>query len=192
VIKDIEETQRAYIHEYEVTGLYVIMGNAWIESNGHEEGREESINLVEMIKSMQQDVSSYKVDNERLMKAQEKQNEFNIKLFHSLEMIEKKVDKVTHSSKSKGHNYDTKKKESRSDGRHHHHHSPRHLFTRAENNPGLFPIRKHKRRYGVDKLQGVVRKIKPPTFDGEHKNDDDLEAWLLGIRKYFQLHNYTS
>jgi hypothetical protein len=37
-----------------------------------------------------------------------------------------------------------------------------------------------------------MNKIKPPTFDGEHKKDEDAETWLLGMRKYFQLHNYSS
>jgi hypothetical protein len=41
-------------------------------------------------------------------------------------------------------------------------------------------------------LQGEFKKIKPPTFDGEHKKDEYVEAWLLGMRKYFQLHNYSS
>jgi hypothetical protein len=44
----------------------------------------------------------------------------------------------------------------------------------------------------VDELQGEMNKIKPPTFDGEHKKDEDVETWLLGMRKYFQLHNYSS
>ena len=37
-----------------------------------------------------------------------------------------------------------------------------------------------------------MNKIKHPTFDGEHKKDEDVETWLLGMRKYFQLHNYYS
>jgi hypothetical protein len=28
-----------------------------------------------------------------------------------------------------------------------------------------------------------MNKIKPPTFDGEHKKDEDAETWLLGMRK---------
>jgi hypothetical protein len=44
----------------------------------------------------------------------------------------------------------------------------------------------------VDELRGEMNKIKPPTFDGEHKKDEDAETWLLGMRKYFQLHNYSS
>jgi hypothetical protein len=37
-----------------------------------------------------------------------------------------------------------------------------------------------------------MNKIKPPTFDGEHKKDEDAETWFLGMRNYFQLHNYPS
>jgi hypothetical protein len=37
-----------------------------------------------------------------------------------------------------------------------------------------------------------MNKIKPPMFDGEHQNEEDVETWLLGMRKYFQLHNYSS
>ena len=37
-----------------------------------------------------------------------------------------------------------------------------------------------------------MNKIKPLTFDDEHKKDEDAETWLLGMRKYFQLHNYSS
>jgi hypothetical protein len=37
-----------------------------------------------------------------------------------------------------------------------------------------------------------MRNIKPPTFDGEHGKYEDEEAWLLGMRKYFQLHNCSS
>jgi hypothetical protein len=30
-----------------------------------------------------------------------------------------------------------------------------------------------------------MNKIEPPTFDGEHKKDEDAETWFLGLRKYF-------
>jgi hypothetical protein len=38
-------------------------------SNGHGEGKDEDINLVETIRKLQIDVQSHKADNERLMKA---------------------------------------------------------------------------------------------------------------------------
>jgi hypothetical protein len=62
---------------------------------------------------------------------------------------------------------------------------------RIGNNSSPSPVRRYKSS-GVDELRGEMNKIKPPTFDGEHKNDEDVETWLLGMRKYFQLHNYSS
>jgi hypothetical protein len=44
----------------------------------------------------------------------------------------------------------------------------------------------------VDELRGEMNKIKPPTFYGKHKKEEYAEKWLLGMRKYFQLHNYSS
>jgi len=44
----------------------------------------------------------------------------------------------------------------------------------------------------VDELQGEMNKVKPPTFDGEENKDEDVETWLLGMQKYFQLNNYSS
>ena len=41
-------------------------------------------------------------------------------------------------------------------------------------------------------LQGELRKLKPPSFDGEREREDDAEAWMLGLMRYFQLHNYSS
>jgi hypothetical protein len=45
---------------------------------------------------------------------------------------------------------------------------------------------------GLDELKGEMNKIKPPMFDGENKKEEYVEAWLLGMRKYFQLQNYSS
>jgi hypothetical protein len=81
-------SQINYSHEDEIRGLYVNMGNVGTESNGHGEGKEESINLLETTKSLQMDVMSYKYDNERLMKAKEKQYGINIKLLQILDRIE--------------------------------------------------------------------------------------------------------
>jgi hypothetical protein len=180
----MEYAQRTYIHGDEVKGLYVNMGSVRIESNGHGEGKEEIMNLVETIKNIQRDVLSYNVDNEKLMRAQEHQNGIKIRLLQSLDKIEKKVDKEIETSKSMSHGYHAKRGEFRSVGIHHHH-SPRHSDKREKNSPSLSSIRKHKRISRVDELQGEFKKIKPSTFDGEHKKDEDEKAWLLGMRKYF-------
>ena len=39
-------------------------------------------------------------------------------------------------------------------------------------------------------LQGEFRKIKPPSYDGE--KEEDAEAWLLNMIKYFQVYEYES
>jgi hypothetical protein len=44
----------------------------------------------------------------------------------------------------------------------------------------------------VDELEAEMNKIKPPTFDGEHNKEEDAKTWFLGMRKYFQLQNYSS
>ena len=52
-------------------------------------------------------------------------------------------------------------------------------------------MRYKKRRHARDELVGELRRIKPPTFDGEVKQGEYVEAWLLGLKKFFQLHQYT-
>jgi hypothetical protein len=61
----------------------------------------------------------------------------------------------------------------------------------GHNSSSPSPTKKHT-RYEVDEMKGEMNKIKPPTFDREKKKDEDVEAWLLGMRKYFQLRNYSS
>jgi hypothetical protein len=118
------------------------------------------------------------------MKAGSNKGEFNVKLMQSLERIENKLDKESGSRKSGS------PRRTRSISRHHQH-SLRHSNKRAHNSSSPSPVRKHKRS-GEDELRGEMNKIKPPTFDGEHKKDEYAETWLLGMRKYFQLHNYSS
>jgi hypothetical protein len=72
-----------------------------------------------------------------------------------------------------------------------HHYSPTHSVRKpyaseeSQSSPEVSPFRHQRRRYEKNHLQGELRKIKPPTFDGENKMGEDVEAWLLGIRKYF-------
>ena len=60
-----------------------------------------------------------------------------------------------------------------------------------ESSPERSPMRYKKRRFTQDELVGELRRIKPPNFDGEAKQGEDVEAWLLVLRKLFQLHQYT-
>jgi hypothetical protein len=108
-----------------------------------------------------------------------------------LDIIENKMDKEIDTSRLRSHrSHDEKRREARSVYKNHHH-SPRNSIRKVRSSSSPSPINKHKRRTRVYKLQGEMNKIKPPTFDGEHKKDEDLETWLVGMRNYFQLHNYS-
>ena len=48
---------------------------------------------------------------------------------------------------------------------------------------------KRKRHY-KNNSHGDFKKAKPPTFDGEVKSSQEDEAWLLRMRKYFQVRDY--
>jgi hypothetical protein len=50
----------------------------------------------------------------------------------------------------------------------HHHHSPRNSTKTTPISSIPSPVKKH-RRSRVDELHGEMKKIKPPTFDGEQK-----------------------
>ena len=47
--------------------------------------------------------------------------------------------------------------------------------------------------WGSDRgyLPYEFKKENPPTFDGEIKRSQDAEAWLLGMNKFFKLHDYS-
>ena len=45
---------------------------------------------------------------------------------------------------------------------------------------------KRKRRY-QNHSHDEFKKARPPTFNGEAKTGQEAEAWLLGMKKYFQV-----
>jgi hypothetical protein len=77
----------------------------------------------------------------------------------------------------------------------HRHHSPPYsvrkfyAYEDSISSLELSPIRHQRRRHELNSLQGELRKLKPPSIGGEREREDDVEAWLLGMRRYFQLHN---
>jgi hypothetical protein len=180
----MEETHNASSSENEREGMDVHLGVEGLNSNGHEKEIDKEGNLRKIIEKLQKDAQTHREDSKKLRKTQEKQGEFNIKLLKSLERIEKKLDKENDSSRTESHQ-NSEWRRLRSDGRHHHHSQSRSKI-RARSSSIPSPTRKH-RRFGVDELKGEINKIKPPTFDGEHKKEEDAKTWLLGMRKYFQL-----
>jgi hypothetical protein len=188
--REMEEAHNASSSENEVKGMDVHLGVEESNSNGHGGEMDKEGHMMKIIERLQKDAQAHRADNKKLMKARDQQGKFNLKLMQSLERIEKKLDKESDSSKTGSRKNPERKRRSRSISRHHHH-SPKHSNKEAHSSSSPSPTRKH-RRSGVDELKGEMNKIKPPTFDGEHKKDEDVETWLLGMRKYFQLQNYSS
>jgi hypothetical protein len=78
------------------------------------------------------------------MKAKEQQEDFNMKLIKSLNIIENKLDNGSGSNKSGSHRSPDEKRKSRSVSRHHQH-SQRHSKRGTHRNSSSSPSRKHKR-----------------------------------------------
>jgi hypothetical protein len=66
-IEEMEEGEGAYSHDKEAEGQNTRVGNAKKESNGRK-GKGEQETLIEMVRSLNMEVQSYKEDNERLMR----------------------------------------------------------------------------------------------------------------------------
>ena len=43
-----------------------------------------------------------------------------------------------------------------------------------------------------EEISGEFKKIKPPTFNGETEKGEESESWLSGMKKYFQIYNYSN
>jgi hypothetical protein len=100
------------------------------------------------------------------MKSRYQQGKLNLKLMQSLEIIERKLDKESDSSKTRSLKNLEKKRRSRSISMHHRH-SLKHSNKEAHSSSSPSPTKKH-RRSRVDELKGEMNNIKPPTFDREH------------------------
>ena len=42
-----------------------------------------------------------------------------------------------------------------------------------------------------DQYQKEFKKTRPPTFDGDNKKVEDAETWILEMKKYFKVHEYS-
>ena len=62
----------------------------------------------------------------------------------------------------------------------------------TKSSPERSLVRYKKRRFTRDELVLELRRIKPPNFDGEVKQGEDVRACLLGLKNFFQLHHYAS
>ena len=177
--------------------MNVSIGNEETRSDGHGE-RKDSVELAETVRSLQREVQSGRADNEKMF------NQLNDRLMHNLTLMQRQMMTESDSGHRKGRQGHSRKefpkehKHSRNASkrrREHHFSSP----SRKDSDSSEESISsldrapsKQKKRYRNDDLQGELRKIKPPNFNGESEKGEDAEAWSLGMRKYFRIHNYSS
>jgi hypothetical protein len=186
----MEEVLIASNSENEREGRDVNLGVEGSNSNGHGKEMDKEGHMMKIIERLQREAQAHRADSRKLMRIRDRQGEFNLKMLKNLERIERKLEKESGTSKTGSRRTPERKRRSRSGSRHRRR-SPKHSDKEAHSSSSPSPTRKH-RRSGVDELKGEMNKIKPPTFDGEHKKEEDVETWLLGMRKYFQLQNYSS
>jgi hypothetical protein len=142
------------------------------------------------------EVQSYKEDNERLMKEQNQINSQVMQILNHLHRQAKKGSSSRHEEGGKQHerrdNY-RGTSYSRSASRTHRQHSPPHstrkLYASEDSisSPEVSPVRHQRRIHELDSLQGELRKLKPPSFDGEREREDDVEAWLPWNQEVFSI-----
>jgi hypothetical protein len=136
--------------------------------------------VLETMRNLIVELQVFKADNEKLKKAQQEQQEINEVLLRSI--VTKKIPKDDNHEEevskraSKNSGVKTEKGDSSSEG-----------TPSAEDK--TIPDKKRKQ---TDHLEGEFKKIKPATFDGESRTGEEAEAWLLDIKKYFQIYNYSS
>jgi hypothetical protein len=173
--------------------------------------------LAETVRSLRAELQSFKADNERLIKEQEKQTEINAVLLQSLSDIQRQLQHEPatshvdrrHKKRSQS-PPEIRKHDSLSDptgrstakkvqpgGRGHS--SGESSGKEADNSEGSSSSRvgSHPHRKGKKRKRSKThspeefKKAKPPSFDGEIKKGEEVEAWLLGLKKYFRVHDYS-
>ena len=154
---DIEEGRRPYSPEEEF-----VEGR---KSIGHKRSSEPLI--------LEDSMRKCREDNERIIHIQEQIMNY----LKSLNIIQRSAEK----SHKRG--YVSSRSSSRKP-----YHSERkkgYVLSSIESSPEISLVIYKNRRFTWDEIVGELRRIKPPNFDGEVKQGEDVESWLLGLIKKF-------
>ena len=100
-------------------------------------------------------------------------------MLHSLTDLQRKIDSGQGTVKPKGSKSSTRRRRMTS-GRSS---NFKESSEDSSSSSGKGKRKRHHRDYSRDEF----KKVKPPTFDGDVKTGQEAEAWLLGIKKYFQV-----
>ena len=118
-----------------------------------------------------------------LIKAQEEQHQLNYTIMQSLTDIQQRMSSGRCPTNPEGSKSSTRRRKR----------SPSESFESkgsTEDSSSSSHEEKRRRCYR-NNSRDEFKKARPPTFNGETKNGQEAEAWLLGMRKYFQVQNYS-
>ena len=176
-INSMNDAQDPYEHEEDAMG-----GNVETKSNGRIL-QETPIDFAATMRSLRVEMQSYREDNERMIKAQEEQNQLNTAMLQSLTDIQRHMNFGHQEINPEGSRSNTRRIKWSSSG-----------SSDSEESIGGSSSSSHRikrKRHCKKNSYGEFQKAKPPTFDGEVKNGQEAEAWLLGMRKYLQVQDYS-
>jgi hypothetical protein len=173
--------------------------------------------LAETVRSLMVELQSCKADNERLIKEKEKKMEINAVLLQRLSDIQRQLQhgpdtshvdqRQTKKSQSppeiqkrgllSGHTRKStsKKVHPRDKGK-----ASDDSFGKetgdsegySSSRTSSYSRRKWKKRnHSKNHNLEEFKKAKPPSFDDEIKKGEEAEAWLLGLNKYFRVHDFS-
>ena len=129
-----------------------------------------------------------KRDNERILRAQEELNQILIEIVQT-EGRGKRADWEDTSHQHKYKNIKQTKNESSSSSEVFGDRRNFHSTSDSSDDNNYTKKRKYK---PYEEISGDFKKIKPPTFNGETEKGEEAESWLSGMKKYFQIYNYSN
>ena len=105
----MNDAQDPYEHEEDVMGENINVGNVETESNGRIL-QETPLDFAATMRSLRVEMQSYRGDNERLVKAQEEQNQLNAAMLQSLTEIQRRMNSGDWKVRPKGSKSSTRRR----------------------------------------------------------------------------------
>ena len=137
------------------------------------------------VQSLQADLQSFKHDNMNEIK---EQKEINEALLWNLTEVNPHGKPINSTNKYREGYHRKRTSKPKEEGREEHTPElPERDCHGLSNDNSISPCRKRQKIH--DNLQGEFWKIKAPTYEGEMNIKERVEWWLLGMRKYFQVHS---
>ena len=146
--------------------------------------------LLQIVKELRTEMKTVKQENERILTTQEELDQILMDKFQS-EGKEKQTVSENTSYQHKSKNSKQSKIESSSSSEIYgdlHRKNHQYSSDSSEDN-----YHSRKRKFNpYEEISGEFKKIKPPTFNGETEKGEEAEARISGMKKYFQICNYSN